>query len=72
MKYSMFIGRWQPWHKGHKWLIDQRLNENKNVKASWFGIPMLFNKKYKNVKFKIIKKLNYFGFFGFVRNLGPG
>ena len=25
MKYSMFIGRWQPWHKGHRWLIDQRL-----------------------------------------------
>ena len=31
MKYSMFIGRWQPWHKGHRWLIDQRLNDNKNV-----------------------------------------
>ena len=31
MKYSMFIGRWQPWHKGHRWLIDQRLNEGKNV-----------------------------------------
>ena len=30
MKYSMFIGRWQPWHDGHRWLIDQRLNENKN------------------------------------------
>ena len=31
MKYSMFIGRWQPWHNGHRWLIDQRLKENKNV-----------------------------------------
>ena len=31
MKYSMFIGRWQPWHSGHRWLIDQRLKENKNV-----------------------------------------
>ncbi|MFL2485651.1 MAG: cytidyltransferase [Candidatus Neomarinimicrobiota bacterium] len=31
MKYSMFIGRWQPWHKGHRWLIDQRLNDKKNV-----------------------------------------
>ena len=31
MKYSMFIGRWQPWHDGHRWLIDQRLNEEKNV-----------------------------------------
>tara|TARA_B100000282_G_scaffold293863_1_gene269969 strand:- start:281 stop:634 length:354 start_codon:yes stop_codon:yes gene_type:complete len=30
-QYSMFIGRWQPWHQGHRWLIDQRLNENKNV-----------------------------------------
>ncbi|MDC0917537.1 cytidyltransferase [Candidatus Marinimicrobia bacterium] len=31
MKYSLFIGRWQPWHDGHRWLIDQRLNEGKNV-----------------------------------------
>ena len=31
MKYSMFIGRWQPWHNGHRWLIDQRLQECKNV-----------------------------------------
>ena len=31
MKYSMFIGRWQPWHKGHRWLIDQRLKQNKNI-----------------------------------------
>ena len=31
MKYSMFIGRWQPWHKGHRWLIDQRLNDGKNI-----------------------------------------
>ena len=31
MKYSMFIGRWQPWHQGHRWLIDQRLNQGKKV-----------------------------------------
>jgi|TARA_B110000977_G_scaffold142558_1_gene180883 nicotinamide mononucleotide adenylyltransferase len=31
MKYSLFIGRWQPWHDGHKWLIDQRLKEGKKV-----------------------------------------
>jgi len=30
-KYSLFIGRWQPWHDGHKWLIDQRLKEGKKV-----------------------------------------
>ena len=32
-QWSMFIGRWQPW--GHRWLIDQRLNEGKNV---WIAI----------------------------------
>jgi len=31
VQYSMFIGRWQPWHEGHRWLIDQRLNQGKNV-----------------------------------------
>ncbi|MDA7548636.1 cytidyltransferase [bacterium] len=31
MKYSMFIGRWQPWHDGHRWLIDQRLKDDKNI-----------------------------------------
>lgn len=30
-KWAMFIGRWQPWHDGHRWLIDQALNEGKNV-----------------------------------------
>ena len=27
----LLLGRWQPWHDGHRWLIDQRLNEGKNV-----------------------------------------
>lgn len=30
-KYAMFIGRWQPWHSGHRWLIDQALDEGKNI-----------------------------------------
>jgi nicotinamide mononucleotide adenylyltransferase len=30
-KYSMFVGRWQPWHSGHRWLIDQRLSLGKKV-----------------------------------------
>lgn len=33
--YSLFIGRWQPWHEGHRWLIDQRLAEGKNI---WIAI----------------------------------
>ena len=34
-QWSMFIGRWQQATKGHRWLIDQRLNEGKNV---WIAI----------------------------------
>ena len=30
-EYSFFIGRWQPWHSGHRWLINQRLDKGKNV-----------------------------------------
>lgn len=25
MKYAMFVGRWQPFHDGHKWLINKKL-----------------------------------------------
>ena len=31
VKYAMFIGRWSVWHEGHRWLIDQALNEGKKV-----------------------------------------
>ena len=34
-KYALFIGRWQTWHEGHRWLIDQQLNKGKNV---WIAI----------------------------------
>ena len=27
MKRAMFVGRWQPFHNGHKWLIDQKLDQ---------------------------------------------
>lgn len=30
-KYSLFIGRWQPFHAGHKALIQTVLDEGKNV-----------------------------------------
>lgn len=30
-EWAMYIGRWQPWHAGHKWLIDQQLNQGKKV-----------------------------------------
>jgi len=31
MIYSLFIGRWQPFHEGHKKLIQTVLDEGKNV-----------------------------------------
>ena len=34
-KYALYIGRWQNWHSGHRWLIDQQLNKGKNV---WIAI----------------------------------
>lgn len=32
MRKAAFPGRWQPWHKGHEWLINQKLDS---------GIPVL-------------------------------
>jgi hypothetical protein len=34
-KYALYIGRWQNWHKGHEWLINQQLTQGKNV---WVAI----------------------------------
>jgi hypothetical protein len=34
-KYALFIGRWQTWHKGHEWLINQQLEKGKNC---WIAI----------------------------------
>ena len=30
-RYALFIGRWQPFHHGHKYIIDQALAEGKDV-----------------------------------------
>ena len=30
-RYSLFVGRYQPFHEGHKWLIQQRLDIGKKV-----------------------------------------
>ena len=39
-KYAMFIGRWQPWHDGHRWLIDQALEEDKHVLLCIRDVPV--------------------------------
>lgn len=53
-EWAMFIGRWQPWHAGHRWLIDQAFNEGKKVllcirdvpvdeKNPWSAIEVMMN-----------------------------
>ena len=39
-QWAMFIGRWQPWHEGHRWLIDQALNEGKKVLLCIRDVPV--------------------------------
>lgn len=36
----MFIGRWQPWHLGHQWLLDQALNEGKKALLCIRDVPV--------------------------------
>ena len=59
MKYSMFIGRWQPWHAGHRWLIDQRLNEGKNVLICIRDMEVDINNPFtpKEVKLNVEREL---------------
>lgn len=30
-QFSMFVGRFQPFHEGHKWIVNQMLEDGKNV-----------------------------------------
>lgn len=38
-KRAMFIGRWQPFHNGHKWLINEKLSQNKPILIAVRDIP---------------------------------
>tara|TARA_Y100000592_G_C5453478_1_gene310053 strand:+ start:600 stop:1007 length:408 start_codon:yes stop_codon:yes gene_type:complete len=38
-KRALFIGRWQPFHNGHKWLIDQKLANETPVLIAVRDIP---------------------------------
>ena len=39
MKRALFIGRWQPFHNGHKWLIDQKLATGTPILIAVRDIP---------------------------------
>jgi hypothetical protein len=38
-KYAMYVGRWQNWHAGHEWLINQQLEKGKNVWVAIRDVP---------------------------------
>ena len=38
-KFALFIGRWQPFHDGHQWLIDQKLKKGINVCIAIRDVP---------------------------------
>jgi hypothetical protein len=38
-KYAMYVGRWQNFHVGHEWLINQQLEKGKNVWVAIRDVP---------------------------------
>ena len=60
MKYSLFIGRWQPWHEGHQWLIDQRLQEGKNVCIAIRDVDINENQPWSAQQIKDNLKVRFF------------
>jgi len=46
MRRALFIGRWQPFHKGHRWLIDQKLQEGIPCTVAIRNIPPDENNPY--------------------------
>ena len=50
---AQMLGRWQPWHEGHQWLIDQRLKTGKNVCIAIRDIEVNDNQPWSS---EVIKK----------------
>ena len=38
-KYAMYVGRWQNFHKGHEWLINQQLEKGKDIWVAIRNVP---------------------------------
>jgi len=60
MKYSLFIGRWQPWHEGHQWLINQRLEQGKNVCIAIRDVETSENQPWSAQEIKDNLKVRFF------------
>ena len=58
-QYSMLVGRYQPFHDGHKWLMNQCLDEGKNVLICVRDIepdeknPFTSQQVYKNISYEL-------------------
>ena len=39
-KYAMYIGRWQNFHAGHEWLINQQLEKGKDIWLAIRNVPI--------------------------------
>jgi cytidyltransferase-like protein len=58
-QYSMLVGRYQPFHDGHKWLMNQCLEEGKNVLICIRDIepdeknPFTSQQVYKNISYEL-------------------
>jgi len=35
----MYVGRWQNWHKGHEWLLNQQLEKGKDIWLAIRNVP---------------------------------
>ena len=60
-KYALFIGRWQTWHKGHEWLINQQLQKGKNCWVAIRDVPKDENNP-KSAQ-EVLKELSHTPFF---------
>jgi hypothetical protein len=38
-KYAMYVGRWQNFHAGHEWLINQQLEKGKDIWVAIRNVP---------------------------------
>lgn len=38
-KYAMYVGRWQNWHRGHEWLLNQQLEKGKDIWLAIRNVP---------------------------------
>ena len=58
-QYSMLVGRYQPFHEGHRWLMNQCLDEGKNVLICVRDIepdeknPFTSDQVYKNISYEL-------------------